>query len=139
MPSEALLPSGSWNGLLDFGVDRMEIEALVKKWFECWRNGNYMDLPVAESFQHSSPFGTIDGKNAYFDLVRANPDKFLGTTITLLDELYRQNTACVRYLLQQEDLEMEVSEWIYAKGDKIEQIHAYYHIGEIREDRKLKN
>ena len=115
----------------------MDITTLVDTWFECWRNGNYQDLPLAEDFSHSSPFGTITGKKAYLELVAANPDKFLGTTITILDRLEGSHSACVRYHLEQEDFQMEVSEWIYAKDGLVRSIHAYYHIGEIREDRQL--
>ena len=115
----------------------MGISALVDTWFECWRKGNYLDLPITEDFSHFSPFGTISGKQAYLDLVSANPDKFLGTTITLLDRLEGPGSACVRYHLQQDDFELQVSEWIYAKDGLIHSVHAYYHIGEIREDRSL--
>lgn len=115
----------------------MTAKELVQKWFSSWEAGNFHDLPVTDSFQHTSPFGTIDGKQAYLQLVEANKDKFLGYQFTILDALYAEGKACVRYTAKQGDFNLDVSEWYYFKGDLIEEIIAYYHIGEIREEREL--
>lgn len=115
----------------------MNTEALVKKWFALWEAGDYAHLPLAENFTHTSPFGTIEGKAAYLGLVAANPDKFLGYRFKLHDGLYEKSRACVRYTALQNDFKLDVSEWYYVKDDLIESIVSYYHIGEIRDDRKL--
>lgn len=117
----------------------MDSKELVKKWFKKWEEGDFYNLPVSESFKHTSPFGTIDGKDAYLKLVEANKDKFLGHRFVIQDEIYEENKACVRYTAIQEDFNLDVSEWYYIKDNLIELIVAYYHIGEIREDRKLSN
>ncbi len=117
----------------------MKTEDLVRDWFEKWERGNYRDLPIATNFKHSSPFGTIEGKKAYFDLVKENEDKFLGQTFELHDTLFEDNRACVRYTARQgDDFELEVSEWYYIRDGLIEEIIAYYHMGEIRQERQLK-
>ncbi len=116
----------------------MTTEELVRMWFEKWDSGDYRSLPLAENFAHTSPFGTITGKETYLELVAANEDKFLGNTIVLLDELYARDSACVRYHLEKDDFTLEVSEWFYTGPTGIEEIVAYYHIGEIREERRLK-
>ena len=117
---------------------KMETKELVSTWFKLWEQGDFENLPLANGFEHSSPFGTISGKEQYLDLVRANRDKFLGHKFEILDALYSENKACVRYITRQEgNHEMEVSEWIYTEDNCIQTIHSYYHIGEIREERKL--
>lgn len=40
----------------------MELNRLVKKWFDKWEEGDYLHLPISEDFKHTSPFGTINGK-----------------------------------------------------------------------------
>jgi len=116
----------------------MNIKELITDWFAKWDNGDFTNLPIAENFKHTSPFGTIKGKKAYTDLVQNNKDKFLGYTFIIHDELVGEDHACVRYTAKQgDDFNLDVSEWYYAKGDLIEEIIAYYHIGEIREERKL--
>lgn len=117
----------------------MNLKKLVKKWFEKWKEGDFHDLPISENFKHTSPFGTINGKKEYIALVEANKDKFLGYRFEIHDEIYDMDKACVRYTAIQGDFNLDVSEWYYAKNDLIEKIVAYYHIGEIRDKRKLSN
>ena len=118
----------------------MNTRSLVKQWFEKWENGDYLDLPISENFRHTSPFGTIEGKKAYLDLVRENEDKFLGQTFDLHDGIYEHDRACVRYTAKQgREFSLDVSEWYYFRDNLIERIVAYYHIGEVRDERKLQS
>lgn len=118
----------------------MDTKDIVKQWFEKWTNGDYLNLPISENFKHISPFGTISGKKKYLDLVKENKDKFLGQVFELHDSLYEKDRACVRYTARQgKDFSLDVSEWYYLKDNLIEEIVAYYHIGEIREERKIEN
>ncbi len=116
----------------------MELKKLVKEWFAKWETGDFLELPISENFRHTSPYGTIDGKKQYIDLVEANKDKFLGHRFKLHDELYSENRACIRYTAIQGDFTLEVSEWHYSNKGFIEEIVAYYNIeGEISDERKL--
>lgn len=121
-------------------VKKMSTKELVKSWFQKWETGDFMHLPITENFSHTSPYGTINGKDSYTDLVESNLDKFLGHTFIIHDELYGEDHACVRYTGIKGDFRLEVSEWYYIKNGLIEKIVAYYNIeGEISEERKLKN
>ncbi len=111
---------------------------LVKEWFDKWKSGDFLKLPITDEFSHVSPFGIIDGKDNYLQLVSDNKEKFLGYNFEIIDAIYEKEKACVRYIANQNDFKLEVSEWYYFKNGLINKIHAYYHIGEIREDRKLK-
>ncbi len=114
------------------------MELLIKSWFDLWASGDYLNLPISDNFKHTSPFGTIHGKVAYLDLIRENEAKFLGYTFEVVDTLFEKDRACVRYIARQgDDFHLEVSEWYYPEGDLIGEIVAYYHIGDIKEDRKL--
>ncbi|WP_373075363.1 hypothetical protein [Zeaxanthinibacter enoshimensis] len=115
----------------------METEKLVKLWFSKWKNGSFLELPLTEDFCHTSPFGTIKGRKAYMDTVIQNKDKFLGYDFIIKDAVYEEAKACVRYQAVQGDFELEVSEWYYFEKNLIREIIAYYHIGEIREERQL--
>ena len=118
----------------------MELNDLVEQWFQKWNKGDYLNLPISENFKHTSPFGVIEGKTAYLDLVKENEDKFLGQTFEIHDTIYLKNKACVRYTAKQAtNFSLDVSEWYYVKNNRIEEIVAYYHIGEIREERKIEN
>ena len=115
-------------------------EKLVNEWFAKWREGDFTNLPLTEDFSHTSPFGTIEGKKTYEDLVNNNRDKFLGYTFEIHDGIYSANKACVRYTARQgDDFKLDVSEWYYVQNNLIDRIIAHYHIGEIREERALDN
>ena len=115
----------------------MDLSKLVAEWFDRWQTGDFLNLPVTENFTHTSPFGTIRGKQAYISLVKANRQKFLGYRFDIHDTIIDQDRACVRYTATQGDFGLDVSEWYYGKDNLIDKIIAYYHIGEIREDREL--
>ena len=36
----------------------MEVKKLIKKWFDKWEKGAFLDLPVSENFKHTSASGT---------------------------------------------------------------------------------
>lgn len=116
-----------------------KLKKLIHQWFSKWREGDFYNLPIAKYFKHTSPFGTILGKEEYFKLVEANKQKFLGYTFEILDEIYEKDKACVRYTAVQGDFRLDVSEWYYIRNNLIEEIIAHYHIGEIKEDRRLTN
>ena len=113
------------------------MKELVASWFDIWESGQFMTLPLADGFKHHSPFGTIEGKQAYLELVNNNRDKFLGYHFEIHDSIYTENSACIRYTAVQGDFKLDVSEWHYAKAWAIHEIYAYYHIGEIKEERQL--
>lgn len=115
----------------------MTTENLIRKWFYCWEIGDIKHLPITENFKHTSPFGTIEGKKNYLELVNNNKEKFLNHTFLLHDVICNKQKACVRYTAIQEDFKLEVSEWYVIKNKLIQEIIAYYHIGDIREDRLL--
>lgn len=107
------------------------------EWFRKWNTGDFLDLPLSEDFTHTSPFGVVEGKQAYMELIQQNKEKFLGYTFTIHDALYEDHRGCIRYTAQQgDDFSLEVSEWHYVKDGLIQAIIAHYHIGDIREERK---
>ena len=116
----------------------MKAKELVARWFKVWESGEFENIPVTEDFKHTSPYGSIDGKSAYLNIVKANKEKFLGHRFEIHEALYVQHTACVRYTGIKDNFSLDVSEWYYFQDGLIKEIVAYYNIeGEIREDRKL--
>lgn len=116
----------------------MNAESLVKKWFEIWDKGDFLELPITNDFRHTSPYGTMEGKEFYMELIAANREKFLGHHFKIHDAIYEEKRACVRYTAIKDGFTLDVSEWHYIKDGLIAEIVAYYNIeGEISEERKL--
>ena len=99
---------------------------IIEQWFKSWETGNFKKIPVTEDFTHTSPYGTIKGKQAYLDLVANHTDKFLGHEFIIHDMLCESLHACVRYTAKKNNNELEVSEWYYFKDGLINRIVAYY-------------
>ncbi|MGI9551309.1 MAG: nuclear transport factor 2 family protein [Aurantibacter sp.] len=110
----------------------MQPKELIKVWFDKWEGGNFQNLPISENFRHTSPYGTINGKKEYLELVKANKDKFLGHRFEIHDIISDEDKVCVRYTAVQKDFRLEVSEWHFVKNGLIEEIVAYYNIEEER-------
>lgn len=106
------------------------MEGLVRAWFERWEEGEYRSIPVTADFTHTSPFGTVEGRDAYLGLVAANEDSFLGFRFELHDELYGEDVACVRYTAVKDEHSLDVSEWFFGGEDGISKIVSYYNVGE---------
>ena len=116
----------------------MEIKTLVDRLFKAWDDGDYMSIPVSDDFSHTSPYGTVEGNDAYLAIVMDNADKFLGNRIDIHDSIYDGLKACVRYTITNKAFTVDVSEWIYSNGELINRIISYYNVeGEIGENRKL--
>ena len=116
----------------------MKAKDLVLKWFELWESGNFRDLPLSENFKHTSPYGTIQGKKAYLDLVEDNREKFLEHSFEIHDLIDYEKKCCIRYTAHQGSFKLEVSEWHYIENDLINEVVAYYNIqGGIDEERKI--
>jgi hypothetical protein len=42
---------------------------MAEAWFDAFRRKERSDLELADDFVHSSPYGDIEGRQAYLDLV----------------------------------------------------------------------
>ena len=111
----------------------MKLNQLVDAWFAKWESGDFLNLPITENFEHTSPYGTISGKQHYLNIVASNKDKFLNHKFEIHDRIIGNDSACVRYTAIQEGFRLDVSEWYYPGNGLIEKIIAYYNIEPNRE------
>ncbi|REJ76052.1 MAG: nuclear transport factor 2 family protein [Acidobacteria bacterium] len=106
----------------------MTIEELVRDWFAKWESGDYLDLPLSDDFSHTSPYGTISGKEVYLEIAGSNRDKFLGNEFEFHDEIFEGERACIRYKITNPAFAMEVTEWLYAENGLLKEIVSYYNV-----------
>ncbi len=101
---------------------------LAEQWFEAFRNKDIVKLEstLAEDFVHSSPFGEVNSRQAYVDLVKANPVAFFSPVIEIQDILESGDKVAVRYLVSGNP----ACDCIYAEDGKIAKIYSYYHYGD---------
>lgn len=108
----------------------MVMRDLVTAWFQSWESGRFRDIPVTPEFVHVSPFGSVDGRDAYLSLVEANVDAFLGFTFQIHDAMFDDERACVRYTATRDGNDLEAAEWFYGSPDGITKIISYYNVGD---------
>ncbi|WP_459211171.1 nuclear transport factor 2 family protein [Aquimarina rhabdastrellae] len=107
-------------------MSQKHIKEIVAEWFNIWEEGDFYKLPLSEDFIHTSPYGVIEGKKKYLDIVSDNKEMFLGNRFKILDAIYDENKASVRYIMESSNAFLNVSEWLYIKEGKISAIISYY-------------
>lgn len=107
------------------------LHPVLAKWFSCWESGNTEELPISEDFSHTSPFGTINPKSKYLDIVNKNKKDFLGNTLTVTKQIREGDNVCVQFEQKNSNtgLEMTVCEWYVIEGDLIKEIRSFYNVG----------
>lgn len=98
---------------------------LAEAWFGAFRDRNIAGAPLANDFTHLSPFGVVEGRAAYVDLIAANEDAFYNATIEIVDVVERPGAAAVRYLVEGSP----ATDWIYERDGEIVSVYSYYHVG----------
>ncbi|NNL55265.1 MAG: nuclear transport factor 2 family protein [Woeseia sp.] len=105
----------------------------VSRWFDCWNSGVIDDLPITDDFRHTSPFGTIETKARYLEIVNKNTDAFLGNKLTVLKQIADGDKVCVQFRQSRDDdpeFEMIVCEWYVLDRGRIKEIESFYNIGD---------
>jgi len=101
-------------------------ENLAQAWFDAFGRKDLSELALAEDLVHSSPYGDIESRQAYLDLVDQNPAAFFSPEITILDVIAGADAYAVRYLVNGNP----ACDCIYVRDDQIAKIHSHYHVGE---------
>ncbi len=108
-----------------------DLHPVVQQWFDCWNEDQIDNLPISDDFSHTSPFGTITGKQRYLEIVNKNRKDFLGNKLTLERHIQQDNQVCVQFYQKNENtgLKMTVCEWHVIDGELIQEIRSFYNIG----------
>lgn len=108
-----------------------DVHPVVQRWIDCWETGDIAALPITDDFTHTSPFGTIESKKRYMEIVEKNREDFLGNTLTIIKHIQEDDNVCIQFEQNNANtgLEMTVCEWYRLKGDLIQEIRSFYNIG----------
>ena len=102
-------------------------KTLADAWFDAFRKKDIslLEKNLGKDFTHTSPYGTIKGKDAYLDLVRENSDAFFCPALEILDIIEGGNSFAVRYPVNGNP----ACDCIYVQNGQISEIFSYYHVG----------
>ena len=103
-----------------------EVERLTREWILVWTEGDPRTLPLAQDFEHISPYGRIQGRDHYLDLVIPAAKENVGR-LTIRDVIASADQGVVRYVMESPSGEtMEACDWLWFRAGKLIRVHAYY-------------
>ncbi|NND72178.1 MAG: nuclear transport factor 2 family protein [Rhodothermales bacterium] len=104
---------------------------LAMDWINAWTTGDLTLLKLAPDFSHTSPFGTIEGREKYLDIIIPAAKQNV-TRLEFQEIIADENRAVIRFLAVGPDGTTPTSEWIYAENGEIKSIVSYYDQGSKR-------
>lgn len=104
---------------------------IAHAWFEGWNTHNYDLLRLTPDFKHTSPLGTIEGRETYLETVIPMARKS-NNGIKVKETVDGGDVVVVKYESQTPSGPMEACDWIYIRDGMIHEIVAFYDATEIR-------
>jgi hypothetical protein len=100
-------------------------EQLARIWIEAWNEGRPDDIPLAENFTHSSPFGTVTGREKYLGWVKPLSAKNVAS-LKIIRILGGDGEAAVWFEMKTKDSMVRVVDWLQTEGGEISSITSFY-------------
>lgn len=98
---------------------------LAREWIEVWGRGDPTTLPLAEDFVHVSPFGRIEGRGPYLDMVRPLARKNV-VSLHVQDVIAEGDRACITFTMDTPNGPVACCDWVTVAEGRIASVHAYY-------------
>ena len=98
---------------------------LARQWIEIWGSGDPLALPLANDFVHVSPFGRLEGRDNYLDVVRPMAKENVAA-LEVQEVIGEGDTACVAFTMETPNGPVPCCDWVVVEGDRIRSVHSYY-------------
>lgn len=103
----------------------MSAGELARQWIEVWDGGDPTTLPLADDFVHESPFGRLEGREPYLDVVRPLAEQNV-VSLHVRDVLSEGDRACVAFDMDTPTGPVACCDWVRVSGGRILSVHSYY-------------
>jgi hypothetical protein len=100
-------------------------EKLARIWIEGWIAGKPDDIPLAENFTHSSPFGTVSGREKYLEWVKPLADKNVAA-LKILKTVGEEDEAAMWFEMKTPNSVVQCCDWVQTKDGRIVAINSFY-------------
>ena len=110
--------------------------ALAREWIERWNDGTPDEIPLADDFYHTSPFGRVGPRDAYMEWVKPSSAKNV-TDLRIKRIIGAGNEAAIHFDMVTPKGTIPVCDWITAKDGLITEIHSFYDATLLRGDTDL--
>ncbi len=111
-----------------------EPRALASAWYQSWldRDMDRLREILAEGFVHTSPFGTLEGREHYLEVVEPMSRDSV-VDLEIHEMLEGPGVVVVRFTNHTPKGDMPTCEWIRCDGGRIVAIESYYDSRPARE------
>ena len=98
---------------------------LARAWIEGWNAGKPDDIPLAENFTHSSPFGNVTGRQKYLEWVKPLAAKNVAS-LKIIRIIGGEDEAAIWFEMQTSGGVIRVVDWVKTEGNEISFITSFY-------------
>lgn len=103
----------------------MTAEQLARLWIDCWNEGRPDDIPLAEDFTHSSPYGTVSGREAYLEWVKPLAAANVAD-LRVIRVLGGKEEAAIWFEMDSGERVVKTVDWVQVRGSEIASIQSFY-------------
>lgn len=100
-------------------------ESPARSWLRAWDTGDLSLLRLAPHFVHTSPFGRIEGAEAYLRIVEPMSRKSV-LRITVKDVIEEEGRAAITYDLETPAGTVEACDGVFVENGRIREVNVYY-------------
>lgn len=107
-------------------------EALARAWIEGWNAGKPDEIPLAAGFVHTSPFGRMEGREAYLAWVKPLAAKNVAS-LRIHRTLGHEKAAVIWFEMTTPGGVVQVCDWVEVDGGEITAVTSFYDATGLRE------
>lgn len=100
-------------------------QELARLWIDCWNKGRPDAIPLADGFTHTSPFGRVEGRDAYLAWVKPLAAENVAD-LTIRRIMGAGDQAAIHFVMQTPSGPVECCDWVTVKAGEITEIHSFY-------------
>ncbi len=106
-------------------MSTQDAERLARRWIEGWNAGTPEAIPLADGFVHTSPFGTIEGRDNYLATVKPMAATNVAS-LKIVRTLGSDRDAVIWFEMHTPNGVVQVSDWVRVDGNEIVAITSFY-------------
>ncbi|MFQ5527918.1 MAG: nuclear transport factor 2 family protein [Thermoanaerobaculia bacterium] len=102
-----------------------QAKKLAREWIEVWDRGDPSTLPLADGFVHVSPFGRIEGREKYLEVVRPMAEANVAS-LHIQDVIGEGDRACITFSMDTPNGPVACCDWVVVADGEIASVDSYY-------------
>ena len=100
-------------------------QGLARAWIQGLIGGDPDDIPLSDDFVHTSPFGTIEGRDIYLEKIKPASEANVAR-LTILQTMGADDKAVIRIEMETPNGTIPCVDWVTLRGDAIVRVHSFY-------------